>query len=70
MDYDLILRNARLATLSDDEGLGIVEQGAIGIKAGKCLIGRSVIEAEELHHLRGWKRIAEWIEAPDQVKIR
>lgn len=35
MDYDLLLTNARLATLSDDEGLGVVEHGAIGIKTGR-----------------------------------
>jgi imidazolonepropionase len=35
MDYDLLLKNARLATFSDDEGLGVVERGAIGIKTGR-----------------------------------
>ena len=36
------------------------------VKGRKRLIGRSVVETKELHHLRGRKGITERIVAPDQ----
>src|SRR5580765_2634656 len=42
----------------------------VGVQSRKRLIDRSVVEAEELHHLRRRKGITERIVAPDQVELR
>ena len=43
---------------------------AVDVKGSKRLIDRSVVEAEELHDLRGRKGITERIVAPDEIELR
>src|SRR4249920_2921811 len=43
---------------------------AVDVKGSERLIDRSVVEAEELHYLRGRKGITERIVAPDEIELR